>query len=258
MFLDTIKQITRIAQDNSDLTERTVHNKIRKMITETTGHKPVPVGTKNIKTQTVGTYAPVGATCPSSCPFLGHGCYAQAGHVNIHQNHSTSDSEMRAISVAHAVALGVHTDSPTRLHVSGDFYLGDKVDLLYLEGITTALFYFYENWAAARDYLDQGNIWTYTHAPSYDDYSTIDDMIGDFVTVIWSDKAVAGGAVVHPHDKMDTLAHEAGAKPFKCPAQTSGHKVSCKDCKACINPQDRLIVFDPHGPQEGKLKKEFS
>lgn len=38
------------------------------------------------------TYRPVGLTCPSDCPLLGNGCYAQRGHVAIQQAASARDN----------------------------------------------------------------------------------------------------------------------------------------------------------------------
>jgi hypothetical protein len=37
------------------------------------------------------TYRPVGLTCPSDCPLLNGGCYAQRGHVAIQQSRSKND-----------------------------------------------------------------------------------------------------------------------------------------------------------------------
>lgn len=37
------------------------------------------------------TYRPVGLTCPSDCPLLNNGCYAQRGHVAIQQSRSKHD-----------------------------------------------------------------------------------------------------------------------------------------------------------------------
>lgn len=38
------------------------------------------------------TYRPVGITCPSSCPLLGNGCYAQRGRVGIQAKRSANDN----------------------------------------------------------------------------------------------------------------------------------------------------------------------
>jgi hypothetical protein len=37
------------------------------------------------------TYRPVGITCPTSCPLLGNGCYAQRGRVAIQAQRSAND-----------------------------------------------------------------------------------------------------------------------------------------------------------------------
>jgi len=243
-----------LATAKNTVSTKTLHNHIKKLITDHTGRKPVPVGNANKKTGTISTYAPVGDTCPSSCPFLNNGCYAQGGNVNIHQNNSTDDSTMRVISVAHALVLGIHNQLPVRLHVSGDFYLNDEVDLAYLEGIATVFFYFSENWLPAKRYLARRQVWTYTHARSDEDYSLIDDMIGDNVTVIRSDRAIAGGAIVKNFDRLGEVSFPEGTKPFKCPAQLSGGKVTCAECRACIEPKDRVIVFTPHGAFQSKFE----
>lgn len=39
------------------------------------------------------TYRPVGTTCPNECPLLNHGCYAQRGHVAVHEKRSEVDND---------------------------------------------------------------------------------------------------------------------------------------------------------------------
>lgn len=54
--------------------------------------KVTPSGANSKLGMGVGTtYRPVGLTCPSDCPLLNNGCYAQRGHVAIQQSRSKHD-----------------------------------------------------------------------------------------------------------------------------------------------------------------------
>lgn len=56
--------------------------------------KVVPNGANAKLGPGVGTtYRPVGPTCPDDCPLLNGGCYAQRGHVAIHQAVSANDTD---------------------------------------------------------------------------------------------------------------------------------------------------------------------
>lgn len=69
------------------------------------------------------TYRPVGLTCPSTCPLLGAGCYAESGRVAIHSRRSTD----------HVAHLG-HLDGVPRVRweVSGDALLpSGRLDRTY-------------------------------------------------------------------------------------------------------------------------------
>lgn len=55
--------------------------------------KTVPNGNNSkLGSGVATTYRPVGITCPSSCPLLGAGCYAQRGRVAIHAKQSENDA----------------------------------------------------------------------------------------------------------------------------------------------------------------------
>ena len=44
-----------------------------------------PLGIRNGKTATLGTYRPVGATCPEDCPYIDGPCLAKRSRVGMHQ-----------------------------------------------------------------------------------------------------------------------------------------------------------------------------
>lgn len=74
------------------------------------------------------TYRPVGLTCPSTCAFLGNGCYAEKGNVGIHQRKTVDDRDAleKALSSGRKIL---------RHHVSGDFFKDDELDVEYLESL---------------------------------------------------------------------------------------------------------------------------
>lgn len=56
--------------------------------------KVVPNGANSKLGPGVGTtYRPVGPTCPNGCPLLNRGCYAQRGHVAIHEKQAANDAD---------------------------------------------------------------------------------------------------------------------------------------------------------------------
>lgn len=75
--------------------------------------KVVPNGANSKLGPGVGTtYRPVGPTCPNDCPLLNRGCYAQRGHVAIHEKKSSDDAD-------NLMALG--GNQLVRHMVSGDW-----------------------------------------------------------------------------------------------------------------------------------------
>lgn len=98
---------------------------------------------------------PVGLTCPSSCYFLGNGCYAEftekrfpnarkAGFVNL---------DVTADEVKEVIANAIKNELSIRIHERGDFLINDKPDTKYIKA-----------WKDACKSFDKlPNIWTYTH-----------------------------------------------------------------------------------------------
>jgi hypothetical protein len=106
---------------------------------------------------------PVGDTCPSTCAFLGNGCYAEqtekmypnvrpAGMVNL----ITEKGRIRSM-----ILDAIRQEKSIRWHERGDWFKDGELDLEYLENVT---------WAC-ESILADGNslpdMWFYTHI--YDD-----------------------------------------------------------------------------------------
>lgn len=190
----------------------------------------VPVGEGNRKTDTVGTYRPVGATCPTDCPLLGRGCYAQTGHTHLHQARTTDETEPAVTGAAIAMVRALRKGKLARLHVSGDFARDGVLDTVYADAIEAVS-------STLRELSgERWTSWAYTHLP---DGPWVDRLREAGVAVRMSDRTGAWGAIVGT-SKADVLSRGA----FACREQTSGTR--CSDCKLCWTLPDRPVGFVQH------------
>jgi len=222
-----------------------------KAVTKQDGHTN-PVGQGNAKTNSPGTYRPIGPTCPDSCPYL-DSCYGLAGNVALHQRRATAlvDDALRAAGVA--LGHAAQTNRMARLHVSGDFGKVYDAELQrYVDGL-----------CVLADTINAGFgrgvghpiAWSYTHL----DGRTVDTpwivqlrQHGIFVRL--SDKAGEWGAIVGSFDKESFGALKRKYPDdtlMKCKAQTHDDE-TCHSCKWCWERPEWTIVFDPHGVYKRK------
>lgn len=103
---------------------------------------------------------PVGDTCPSSCEFLGHGCYAEnteKRYPNVRQsvmaNLITESGRIRSMFL-----LAKSQGKSVRLHAYGDLYKNGKLDTVYLNNLVTAF--------NSLKIEDRPAVWLYTHVIS--------------------------------------------------------------------------------------------
>ena len=209
--------------------------------------KPNPMGLRNKKVGGPCTYRPLKDTCTSNCPYA-ETCYANGGHVALAAKRSTSLLEESLFAVAALLACGERSDVPVRLHVSGDFFLKDELDVEYIEGLALL--------GHASKHPTKPWAWTYTHAAEelFRPYAKLLRKAG--ITVLFSDVFKAGGAVVYPFDELASLVPPAGANLFKCPQQIN--RTPCVVCKVCLTaPENKLcIVFNPHGAWSSQIKEQ--
>ncbi len=209
--------------------------------------KPNPMGLRNKKVAGPCTYRPLKRTCPSNCAYL-ETCYANAGHVSLAARRASSLAEESLFAVAAMLACGEQSDVPVRLHVSGDFFLDDEIDVEYIEGLVLL--------GHTAKHPTKPWAWTYTHADEelFKGYAEI--LKGAGIAVLFSDLFEAGGAVVYPFDLLHELVPPTGASLFKCPQQING--TPCIVCKACLTAQEdaRCIVFNPHGAWASQVKDQ--
>ena len=216
-------------------------------------HVPtVPFGDGDSKTGSPGTYRPVGRSCPSDCPYLGRGCYAEVGNVALHQCRSTIDRESAVNSAAACMAIASIHGQRARLHVSGDFGANGQIDREYVRRLAQMA------QLVRAETGRWGLAWTYTHFPpaDFEPYRLALQARG--ITVVYSDHAEPGGAVVWHHNDVDTLrANNPGVKFGKCPAQLSKN-MDCAKCGLCWKARGLglCIVFDPHGTSSKQAAKQ--
>lgn len=233
---------------------------VRRLKTEGKRYGSVnPVGDGDAKTGAPSTYRPVLHTCPTGralhlprCPYLGVGCYAECGNVNIHQGRASIDVDASVISAAIGIVWAIRDEKVCRLHVSGDFVLHDCIGHRYIAQLGMVC-------DIARDVgtnlgfdIPHYLAWSYTHIPKvvFEPYRTYLDRKG--VHVRYSDVVGENGAIVYDFAHIDTLRKETGGQFVRCPAQLS-HQITCVDCRVCWLRPSHTVVFHPHGTAKRKI-----
>ena len=190
-----------------------------------------PVGEGNKKTNSPGTYRRVGQTCPSSCEFLGSGCYAKSGRVAMSQTRDDGDRESAYRSFLVGAVAALRKNKLVRVHVSGDFGLNDRVDHEYVHLISDAS-------AELKRLARVPHVgWGYTHFKA-GNWSGLLRESG--IALRESGKEGMWGAVVRSSRKL----RKAGE--FVCPAQLAEH-MNCNNCRLCWERPDLTVVFLPEG-----------
>lgn len=211
-----------------------------------------PCGDSNSKTDSVSTYRKVGATCPSSCRYLGNGCQAQTGNVNTHQNRASAEVKVALLTTAFAFVWSALTGGLTRLHVSGDF--GQQVDATlweYVNGLCSIA----DTVNRLRG-MPRGTpiAWTYTHMPnSTPDTDWIVKLREHGILVRLSDKGGRMGALVWQHNNWRALKETyPNSTLVPCLAQKRKDE-TCFSCRWCWEKPEWTIVFEPEGSRKKKV-----
>lgn len=208
---------------------------------------------QNKKTGNVSaTYAPI-QSCPKTCPFLDHGCYAQSGPTGwtlnrLNRNCKTNSSVEIAKEEAKEIR-GLTGKRDLRLHVVGDARSRKAVEILA---------------AAAKDHIAKANkkVWTYTHAwrevprESWGDVSVIASC-ETFEDIELARTRGYATSMVISDDFMGTKKH-GKLTLVACPGITEGK--TCETCRICMNDKkikesNKVVCFFPHGAGLNKAKK---
>lgn len=192
------------------------------------------------------SYREVGRTCPSSCPLLGDGCYAQEGNVAIQQR-GRSSSDDGSILIQSLKMMP--PSSLVRHHVSGDFMLDGVLDTAYLAAAIMS--------AHLRPDIQ---FYGYTHAWReidrkewrFPDNFTLNASV-DSLDQIEEAEAAGWPVAVTISEKLPPK----GKGYAVCPNQT--HGISCWDCRLCLRQKRKIAVaFYPHGRGRKKIERRLS
>jgi len=209
----------------------------------------------NSKTGPVSvTYAPI-HSCPTSCPFLDSGCYAQTGHCGMHlaKLNKTAEAEgfTRPLDIAKKEAEAIKKlkgDKPLRLHIVGDCRTSQAAEVVAK--------------AAAEYTAKEGQpVWTYTHA-----WKQVPRSKWGSISVLASCETIDEAKAAMKRGYAASIVRlKEFSRPFAwenvilmpCLEMTKGTK--CDKCKLCFNDQallqkKKVICFFPHGSGTNKAK----
>lgn len=212
-----------------------------------------PVGDGDAKTASPSTYRPVGATCPETCAYLGNGCYAEGGNVNLHQTRSADDVGPSVRAAAIGIVWAARVGKLCRLHVSGDFMRQGRIDHRYIVQVGLLCDAVRQVAAENGDKVGHYLAWSYTHIDrdTFMSYKSYLDSKG--VHVRWSDYAGPDGAIISDFDALPALKSETGLSYVKCPAQMP-QGLTCDQCRICWELPSHTVVFEPHGATKRKAR----
>lgn len=209
-----------------------------------------PMGTRNGKTASPGTYRPVGVTCPSTCPHLGVDCYAQEGRVMLAQRRAEGALAPSLWSVVVALEVARRDHSMARIHVSGDFMLEGKVDRVYAEHVLQIC----KAYGGTRD---RPTAWGYTAIREADLGTRLLDRMWEAGLALRLSGAEGsrGALVVDAEDKEDFRRQARELGGFACPAQL-GASVTCRSAGYCCARVDKPVVFNRHGMSGDRIRRQ--
>lgn len=222
-------------------------------------------GNEKLGSNCIVVSRPVGDTCPTTCQFLGNGCYAEktehrfpnareAGFANL----ITDKNKIRAL-----ILLAIKRGKSIRLHERGDFGINNKLDMKYIN-----------DWVwACKSLVKEGvklpEMWGYTHfyrktlvkklSPFIKLYASVhnaEDLStakkAGFILFAWADseqqfgKKKKGGSIDAPK-----LAIIEGEKFITCPEMRRGRsEVTCTGnngtikCDLCVRGLQNVLFLN--------------
>ena len=209
---------------------------------------PIPVSTSSSR------------TCPTTCPFRNHGCYASSVPLAIHWSQVTSGARGDSWSVFLAKVRSIASGSLWRHNQAGDLPgIGNRIDPVKLNALASA----------SQD--KRG--FTYTHKPVIATPGVPSDVVRSNLRAVraavragftinlsgnsleHADRLARTGlpvATVVPPGSPSSLTTPAGNRVIVCPAQRSDR--TCADCGLCARADRGFIVgFLPHGTGARKV-----
>jgi len=215
----------------------------------------VPKSTNSKTGLVAATYAPI-QSCPSTCPFIDGGCYAQHGHCGIHlkrlNKNAIKAKATRPVDIARIEAEAIRnmdSNLPLRLHIVGDCKTPKAAEIISI---------------ACKEYTNRTKqkVWTYTHA-----WKTIPRKKWGDISVLASCESIEDAKLAM---KRGYAASAVRAKLFSYPFDYQGVRmvpclemtkgITCNKCGLCFNDNKLLenkqvICFFPHGSGANKARQ---
>lgn len=194
------------------------------------------------------------ASCPTSCPFRGSGCYAESGFVGITTKRLNKSTETDAVTLARQEAdaiLSLSGKRDLRLHVVGDSTTEEGTRILA---------------DAASSYTARygKTVWSYTHAQdiprgAWGEVSILRSVETVKAAKQASDAGYAAAMVVESFEDTKAYPIGEGLTGIPCPVQT-GKADSCVKCRLCLNAdklhaKNRVVLFEAHSDRASKVKQ---
>jgi hypothetical protein len=184
------------------------------------------------------------STCPSSCVLLGAGCYAERGHVALHQKRVAKASETLSpaeIALMESRAIDrLPAARPLRVHVVGDCPDDDSATFVG---------------SAMARYARRGQrAWTYTHAwrqvkhSSWARAQVVASCHTPAQVRAAHRRGYAAAILVEQHPTRKTYDLD-GVKVIPCPAEWRAadgkRQTTCDRCKLCwgLRPNGAVVGF---------------
>jgi hypothetical protein len=226
----------------------------------------------NVKTGPIAVSTTSRDSCPKTCPFMGSGCYAEAGPMVMHWNTlDTPKGQERPNSSkkGRGVDLDTFTAQLRTLPRRSSFRHNQAGDLAHTDGLINTEHVFSITAACKARNL---NAFTYTHHDTGHKWNrdAIATMNASGFTVNLSTETLEGAdkaaalnigpvCVTLTEDQAPegtkTLQTPAGRPVTVCPAQTVDG-MTCAQCMLCAKVDRRAIVgFIVHGTGKAKARK---
>jgi hypothetical protein len=215
----------------------------------------------------VSTYASISATCPSSCTFKDHGCYAQANteHLTMGRlDRSARGLSALEVSLAEADGLarlwirGVPQDGAKggrdlRIHVGGDVSckagaraLADAVEGLQGRGLGAA-FSMTHRWRTVPR-----EAWGPIHVLA---------SVERTVDIVEANRRGYAPALTVAEFTQTAPFRAHGVRMIPCPFETSPKAPSCNECRLCLRDLAATgegIMFVAHGNEVASVRRRLN
>ena len=193
------------------------------------------------------------ATCPPSCGLKNAGCYAEQGYMRAHWRRTAEEGWPWGLFLRQLGELPRVAGGLLRHWVAGDFPgSGDALDP------TIALDLAY----ACRGLTSFG----FTHRVVGPDCAEAARRLGMHLLSSCEDSQKAQAylsaglrvALVVPSDMTQRRLRARWKRATICPEQLTDGRVTCAQCRLCVNPKIELIAFRTHGAVSRVLDRQLT